>query len=258
MQQNSPEAWPEIPGVELQAELGRGGMAVVYRGIQTRLKRQVAVKVLSPVLLVDPQFSTRFLREAETAAGLNHSNIVSIYDVGSHGQWNYMVMEYLPRCLAAEISSGPLEPERALMVFKSIAAALAYAHLEGIVHRDVKPDNILFRVDGTPVLCDFGIAKAVGSATRLTKTGMSVGTPYYMSPEQARGRKVDGRSDLYSLGVVLRNAYRENYHLKRRIQWPWLSHTFRIRYRGCRVNWYIINPCWTNSWLRIPINGLLT
>lgn len=203
MQENSLSAWPEIPGVELQAELGRGGMAVVYRGIQTRLKRQVAVKVLSPVLLVDPQFSTRFLREAETAAGLNHSNIVSIYDVGSHGQWNYMVMEYLPRCLAAEISSGPLEPERALMVFKSIAAALAYAHLEGIVHRDVKPDNILFRVDGTPVLCDFGIAKAVGSATRLTKTGMSVGTPHYMSPEQARGRKVDGRSDLYSLGVVL-------------------------------------------------------
>ncbi|MDY0296023.1 MAG: bifunctional serine/threonine-protein kinase/formylglycine-generating enzyme family protein [Acidobacteriota bacterium] len=203
MQQNSPEAWPEIPGVELEAELGRGGMAVVYRGIQTRLKRQVAVKVLSPVLLVDPQFSKRFLKEAETAAGLNHSNIVSIYDVGSEGQWNYMVMEYLPRNLAGMIAHGSLESDKGVNIFASIASALDYAHQKGFIHRDVKPDNILFREDGTPVLCDFGIARAVGSATRLTKTGMSVGTPHYMSPEQARGKPLDGRSDLYSLGVVL-------------------------------------------------------
>ncbi|HDP93961.1 MAG TPA: serine/threonine protein kinase, partial [Candidatus Aminicenantes bacterium] len=171
--QTDPLAWPEIPGVVLEKELGRGGMAVVYRGVQSRLKRSVAVKVLSPVLLVDPQFSKRFLREAETAAGLNHSNIVSIYDVGSEGQWNYMVMEYLPQNLADQIGKGNMASEKALAIFSAIASALDYAHGKGFIHRDVKPDNILFREDGTPVLCDFGIARAVGSATRLTKTGMS-------------------------------------------------------------------------------------
>ena len=195
---------PKISGYRIEQELGKGGMADVYLAVQENLERPVAIKVLLPALFRNDSFAHRFVREARTAASFKHPHILEIYDIGQDEHSHYIVMEYLPGgSLAGLIAQGPIAPDKALTIFSAIASALDYAHGEGFIHRDVKPDNILFRKDGTPVLCDFGIARAVGSATRLTKTGMSVGTPHYMSPEQARGKPLDGRSDLYSLGVVL-------------------------------------------------------
>ncbi|MDY0296008.1 MAG: bifunctional serine/threonine-protein kinase/formylglycine-generating enzyme family protein [Acidobacteriota bacterium] len=193
-----------IPGYVIEKELGQGGMARVFLAKEEKLERYVALKVMALSPTQDDSMAKRFVREARTAAGLSHAGIVPVYDVGEHGGNFYIAMDYLPGgSLAGLVAQGPVEPGKALETFAAIASALDYAHGEGFIHRDVKPDNILFRKDGTPVLCDFGIARAVGSATRLTKTGMSVGTPHYMSPEQARGKPLDGRSDLYSLGVVL-------------------------------------------------------
>jgi len=194
--------FPEISGYRIERELGTGGMATVYLAVQENLNRQVAIKVLSPVLLADKQFIQRFLQEAETAANLHHSNIVPIHDIGRSDNFNYIVMEYLEESLKDRIKQGPIGPKVALDIVNQMARALDYAHAEGFVHRDIKPENIMFRRDGTPVLTDFGIARAMDSATKLTKTGISIGTPYYMSPEQARGEKLDGRADIYSLGVV--------------------------------------------------------
>ena len=199
---------PDIPGYQLQYLLGEGGMAKVYFGVQTRLKRRVAVKVMEGFLLKDENFSRRFLKEAETAANLNHPNIVTIYDVGQAGDSYYMVMEYLDGTLkdrikrARDEGGNGLDDAEAVRVLGAMALALEYAHNQGYIHRDIKPDNIMFRNGGTPVLVDFGIAKAIGTTTKLTKTGMSIGTPHYMSPEQIRGQEVDGRADLYSLGVL--------------------------------------------------------
>lgn len=198
--------FPRIPGYRITRILGEGGMATVYLGIQEKLNRNVAIKVMNPRLLKDQNFSKRFLREAETAANLNHSNIISIFDIAHSGENHYIVMEYLPQSLKHKLQTSPdsrLEPSMAMKIAREIAAALDYAHRQGFVHRDIKPENIMFRQDGTPVLGDFGIARAVNSTTRLTRTGMSVGTPHYMSPEQCRAEKLDGRSDLYSLGIVL-------------------------------------------------------
>jgi serine/threonine protein kinase len=198
--------FPGISGYRISQVLGEGGMATVYLGIQEKLKRKVAIKVMNPYLLKDPSFSKRFLREAETSANLNHSNIISIIDVGQSGENHYIVMEYLSRSLKNKIKESPhsrLSPPTAMKITGEIAAALEYAHNQGFVHRDIKPENIMFRQDGTSVLADFGIARAVDSTTKLTRTGMSVGTPNYMSPEQCRAEKLDGRSDLYALGIVL-------------------------------------------------------
>jgi len=191
-----------IPGYRIIRELGSGGMATVYLAVQEKLNRDVAVKVLSPALLADKQFAARFLKEAELAAKLHHSNIIPIYDVGQEGFSHYILMEYLESSLKDKIKEGPVEPAGGLSIVKQIVSALSYAHSRGFIHRDIKPENIMFRADGTAVLTDFGIAKAMGSATKLTKTGMSIGTPHYMSPEQARGKELDGRADIYSLGVV--------------------------------------------------------
>ncbi len=178
-------------------------MATVYLAIQESVDREVALKVMSPALLVDSDFGERFLREARIAAKLHHRHVVGIHDVGHAGNQHYIAMEY--------VAGGPIEcghgvaldPAFALRVVREIASALAYAQEKGIVHRDVKPDNILLREDGSAVLTDFGIARAHEAALRMTRTGAIVGTPHYMSPEQARGRAVDGRADLYSLGIVL-------------------------------------------------------
>ena len=189
----------------VEKELGLGGMARVYLAKEIKLDRMVALKVLNLLTDQGQDLGERFMREARTAAKLSHSNIVAIHDVGQiRNRIYYMAMEYLSGGVLADlVKRDSLDPKYALEIFSAVASALDYAHSKGFIHRDVKPDNILFREDGTPVLCDFGIARAVGSATRLTKTGMSVGTPHYMSPEQARGKPLDGRSDLYSLGVVL-------------------------------------------------------
>lgn len=193
---------PQIPGYRVIEKLGQGGMADVYLGIQEKLQRHVAIKVMIPLLFRDEQFSKRFIKEAQTAAQLNHPNIITIHDVGETGDSYYIVMEYLEESLSERLKQREfLPPRQALEVIRMIACALDYAHKKGFIHRDIKPDNIMFRADGTVVLVDFGIARAMDSTTQLTRTGMSIGTPHYMSPEQCKGEKIDGRSDIYSLGV---------------------------------------------------------
>ncbi len=178
-------------------------MATVHLAVQESVDREVALKLMSPVLLADPDFGDRFLREAKIAAKLHHRHVVAIHDVGRHEDYHYMAMEYLSGGPILTKDGQPRPVPFALRVTREIATALAYANSKGFVHRDVKPDNILLRDDGSSVLTDFGIARAHDSAARMTRTGAVIGTPHYMSPEQARGRTVDGRSDLYSLGVVL-------------------------------------------------------
>jgi len=193
----------ELPGYQILRQLGRGGMATVYLATQESVQRDVALKVMSPALLADPDFSERFLREARIAAQMHHRHVVGIHDVARRGDYNYIAMEYLGggAVLPRDGTARPLA--FALRVTREIALALDYAHAKGFVHRDVKPDNILLREDGSSALTDFGIARALDSAARMTRTGAVIGTPHYMSPEQARGKSVDGRADLYSLGVVL-------------------------------------------------------
>lgn len=178
-------------------------MATVYLAVQESVDREVALKVMSPALLADPDFGERFLREAKIAARLHHRHVVGIHDVGRSGDFHYIAMEYLGGGPVLGRDGSARDPAFALRITREIAGALNYAHEKGFVHRDVKPDNILLRDDGSSALTDFGIARALDSTLRMTKTGAIVGTPHYMSPEQARGRAVDGRSDLYALGVVL-------------------------------------------------------
>jgi serine/threonine-protein kinase len=186
-------------------EVGRGGMAVVYRAYQPSLNRHVAIKVLPPQFAFDQQFVERFQREATAAARLRHPNIVVIHDVGHQDGTYYIVMEYLEgRTLKQLIDQeGALSPERAAGIVAQVTAALDYAHQQGIVHRDVKPANIFVGAGDQVTLTDFGIAKAASDAEQLTRTGILMGTPEYMAPEQAEGRNVDHRTDLYALGIVL-------------------------------------------------------
>ncbi len=193
----------EIPGYQIIKQLGRGGMATVYLALQESVDREVALKIMSPALMVDPNFGERFLREARIAAKLHHRHVVGVHDVGKYGDIHYIAMEYVSGGSAHRDDGKPVEVTFVLRVVREIATALAYAHSKGFVHRDVKPDNILMREDGSSALTDFGIARANDSATRMTRTGAVIGTPHYMSPEQARGRPLDGRADLYSLGCVL-------------------------------------------------------
>ena len=193
----------EIPGYKILRQLGRGGMATVYLAMQESVQREVALKVMSPSLLADPDFGERFLREARIAAKLHHRNVVGVHDVGRTGEYHYIAMEYLGGGPVLAKDGTPRSVGFALRVTREIATALNYAHAKGFVHRDVKPDNILLREDGSAALTDFGIARASDSATHMTRTGTVIGTPHYMSPEQARGRPLDGRADLYSLGIVL-------------------------------------------------------
>lgn len=195
-----------IPGFKIKKELGVGGMAKVYLAQDTKLDRPVALKILSPVLTENPRITKRFLKEAKTAAHLQHSNIVSIYDVGKHDGYYFIAMEFLNGSLKERINRDKgVKPRDALAIVRETAKALAYAHNKGYIHRDIKPDNIMFRKDGAIVLVDFGIVKAVNEneASKLTRTGMSIGTPQYMSPEQIKAEKIDGRSDIYSMGIVL-------------------------------------------------------
>jgi serine/threonine protein kinase len=190
----------------IEREIGRGGMSVVYRARDLRLNRAVAVKVLPPELAYDPAVASRFTREAQMSAQLSHPHIVPIYDVGERDGLAYFVMALVSGGnLAGVLEQHPLRSvDEVRRLLAEVADALGYAHLRGVVHRDVKADNILLDGDsGRAMVTDFGIARAVEGATRLTLTGIAVGTPTYMSPEQALGeRDVDGRSDIYSLGVL--------------------------------------------------------
>ncbi|WPN57866.1 serine/threonine-protein kinase [Pseudomonas sp. P9_31] len=192
-----------IPGYDIDGEIGEGAMASVYLATQRSLERKVALKVMAAALAADPSFCERFLREGKTLARLSHPHTVTIHDIGHVGELYYMAMEYLPNGTLKERIAAGLTPEQGLIYIRQIASALGYAHGLGLVHRDVKPANILFRADGTAVLSDFGIAKSMDDRTQFTQAGFAVGTPSYMSPEQARGQDIDGRADLYALGVVL-------------------------------------------------------
>jgi serine/threonine-protein kinase len=192
---------------ELHRRLARGGMADVFLARDQLLDRPVAVKVLFPEFATDPSFVERFRREAQSAANLNHPNIVSVFDWGQEQGTYFIVMEYVDgRSLAGILGTeGPLHPQRAAEVTSDIAAALGFAHRNGVIHRDVKPGNVLISPQGQVKVTDFGIARAMGAGAEenLTQAGSVMGTATYFSPEQAQGLPLDPRSDLYSLGVVL-------------------------------------------------------
>ncbi|HEX6626863.1 MAG TPA: serine/threonine-protein kinase [Gemmatimonadaceae bacterium] len=193
---------------ELEDEVGRGGMGIVYCARDRRLKREIAIKVLPPELSFRADIRQRFLREAETAAQLNHPNIVPIYTVEERDNLVYFVMAYIKGDnLGVRLQQhGPMPPVEVRRVLREVADALSYAHNRNVIHRDIKPDNIIIDQEtGRAMVTDFGIARALTDTgdSRLTATGMAIGTPAYMSPEQSAGDKaIDGRSDLYSLGVV--------------------------------------------------------
>jgi beta-lactam-binding protein with PASTA domain/tRNA A-37 threonylcarbamoyl transferase component Bud32 len=203
---------PEVLGerYEIGGVLGRGGMAEVHRGRDLRLGREVAVKVLRNDLARDPSSQVRFRREAQAAASLNHPAIVAVYDTGEDrtttGATPYIVMEYVEGETLRDVlrREGRLSPERAMSLTADICAALDFSHRNGIVHRDVKPGNVMITPQGTVKVMDFGIARAVSdSAATMTSTAAVIGTAQYLSPEQARGEGVDARSDVYSAGCLL-------------------------------------------------------
>jgi serine/threonine protein kinase len=184
--------------------LGKGGMGAVFLAHDLTLEREVAIKVLPPDIALDEQVVRRFQQEAKTSAKLDHPHIIPIYRVESEGGLNYFVMKYVAGSSLEDVleRQEPLSSEYVQRVLWEAACALGHAHQRGVVHRDVKPANIMFDHDDRVVLTDFGISKALQAATGFTATGMIIGTPHYMAPEQAKGADVDGRADQYSLGVV--------------------------------------------------------
>ena len=200
------EAGTQLGHYRIVGLLGRGGMADVYRAEDERLGREVALKTLPPEFAREPDRVVRFEREVHAAAKLTHSGIVTVYEYGQSAGQHFYTMALMPGGdLKARIRRHPdgMPPAEACRIAAAIAGALAYAHGRGIVHRDVKPENILFDASDDPQLTDFGIARAVSEGTRMTATGTSIGSPHYMSPEQARGLVVDGRGDAAELAAAL-------------------------------------------------------
>jgi serine/threonine-protein kinase PpkA len=204
-----------IEGYTIKGELGKGGMATVYLAVQESFDREVAIKVMSPALVADPTFAERFLREARIVAHLAHPHIISVYDVGVSDNNYFLAMELHTGGDLSDKIVESIGAAESVEILRQVASAIDYAHTNGYVHRDIKPGNVLFSQHGQAILTDFGIAKAadasnqltqvqrVVGSTEMTKAGSIVGTPSYMSPEQARGHAVDGRADIYSLGIVL-------------------------------------------------------
>jgi len=185
-------------------KIGRGGMGIVYKGEHVSLGRFVAIKTLTAQFTLDPQYLSRVMREAKILAELQHPNIVYIYDIENLGGTDYLIMEYVPGKTVAELlkENGPFAVNRAIKIVSDVASALSHSHKRHVIHRDIKPGNIMITNDGVVKVTDFGVAKITEGAD-VTHTGLIQGTPYYMSPEQARGYSdIDGRSDIYSLGIV--------------------------------------------------------
>lgn len=194
----------QIGRYQVVAPLAKGSMATVYKAYQPIINRHVALKVLSQNLAGEPTFIGRFMQEARIVASFQHPNILPLYDFGDADGYTYMVMPLIETgTLAARLQGAPLPIEQIRIVGAQVGDALDYAHSQGVVHRDVKPSNVLINRRGTYLLADFGIAKVIAEAAKFTGTGESVGTPTYMSPEQGLAQAVDRRSDIYSLGVIL-------------------------------------------------------
>lgn len=194
----------KIGRYEIVEEIGRGGMATVFRAVDPFFQRDVALKVIPREFLHDPSFRARFQREAKTIALLEHPAIVPVYDVGEEDGQPFLVMRYLPGgSLSNRLKQGRMPFGEVTRIMNRLAPALDEAHKMGIIHRDLKPDNILFDHRDTPFITDFGIAKLNEERTQLTTGGLIIGTPSYMSPEQANGETIDGRSDIYALGIIL-------------------------------------------------------
>jgi len=190
----------------LERLLGQGGFAWVFVGREID-GTPVAIKVLKPRYAGDPQFETRFRNESQTAAALEHPNIIHIRSVARAGEHVYFTMDLCADSLAARIErEGPLPESEILRVAQDVCRGLGHAHAQGLIHRDIKPDNVLIRSDGTAVLTDFGIARAVSGYVASTGVNMTIGTPQYLSPEQAQGRPIDQRADIYALGVTIYQA----------------------------------------------------
>jgi serine/threonine-protein kinase PpkA len=192
----------EIPGYEIIRAIGVGGMATAYLATQTSLARQVVLKVMDTTVDMNAKNVERFMNEAKIVGSLRHPNIVTIFDVGRHADLLYISMEYIEGGDLKARLAGGISPGEAIQIVSCISAALDCAHKSGVIHRDVKPANILFRKDGTPLLTDFGIAKKLTIDHDLTSTGIFLGSPNYMAPEQAEDAPIDGRADIYSLGII--------------------------------------------------------
>ena len=195
--------------------IGEGAFAWVFRGHRTDGGTAVALKVLRPRYAGDPQFEARFRNEFEVVSDFEHPNIVRILDVGRDDDTTYFAMDYYPDSVGDRLErDGPLDEATVVGIARSVAEALRYAHDAGVIHRDIKVDNILLTEDGRAVVADFGIARAVSGYVSATGQNMTIGTPHYVSPEQAQGRQLDGRSDLYALGVTLYKAVTGNVPFK--------------------------------------------
>lgn len=192
----------QVSGYRLVQKIGEGGMATVYLAMQESLDREVALKIMAPTLAANETFREQFMKEGRIAAKLTHPHLMTVHDIGSEKGVYYLASEYLPAGTLRDRMQR-LNTAEVLEIVRDVASGLSYAHEMGFVHRDVKPGNIMFRSNNSAVLADFGIAKAIKSVSAATMAGNAIGTPDYMSPEQAQATPVDGRSDLYSLGAVL-------------------------------------------------------
>jgi serine/threonine-protein kinase len=202
----SPPDLPKIPGYEVREVLGAGGMGIVYKARHQRLKRDVALKMLLAGPYARPQERERFLREAEAVAALRHANIVQVHDAGDFEGRPYFTMELVEGgSLAQRLAGTPRPPREAASLVATLAKAVEVAHRSGIVHRDLTPGNILLTADGTPKIADFGLARRLEGGVELTLSGVPVGTPSYMAPEQARGQRhaIGPATDVYALGAIL-------------------------------------------------------
>jgi serine/threonine-protein kinase PpkA len=189
-----------IPGYKIERLIAEGGMASVYLAVQESLDRPVALKLLRK--FDNPAQALRFFNEGKIIASFNHRNIITIYDLGVVGERHYLAMEFLQGGDLRERINAGMDPAAALDLLETLGLCLSFVHRKGIIHRDIKPENILFRKDGTTVLTDFGVAKLLESDTSLTMDGTTLGSPHYLSPEQAENKPLDGRADIYSLGIV--------------------------------------------------------